>query len=373
MVRIEKLAFSRRDRTRFIDVEFALNRGHENWVPPLRFDRMRFMDPRTNAMFLHTEVAHFVAVDEASGKDVGRIAAAYTPRHAEIHGEKAGFFGFLETVEDRSVLAALLDAAAAWLGGKGAEILRGPLSYDINGVVGALIEGFDRPPRILMPWNPPWLPPMLEAQGMAGVQDFLSWDIPATGVPDRLSRIVERVRKKEGISVRTLRMDDFENEVRLVKDLYNAAWEKNWGFMPLSDEELDDLARDLKPVLDPEMIVFGEVDGEVVGFALALPDLNEALIRNRSGRLFPLGLFRFLFRRRWITYVRVFILGVVPEYRNRGLEILFYAEMFERARRCGYAGGEAGWILDDNEPMNRGIQACGGSLVARYRCYDRPI
>jgi GNAT superfamily N-acetyltransferase len=373
MVRIERLSFSRRDRSRFVDVEFALNRGHETWVPPLRFDRMRFLSPKTNALFRHTEIAHFVAIDETTGRDAGRISAAFSPRHLEIHGENAGFFGFLETSEDPEVLAALLDAAGEWLRKRGATILRGPLSYDINGVVGALVEGFDRPPRILMPWNPPWLPPMLEAQGLAKAQDFVSWHIEGTQITDRLSRIVERIRKKEAITIRTLDMSRFEDEVRLVKDLYNAAWEKNWGFLPLSDEELDDMARDLKPVLDPDMIVFGEVDGRVVGFALALPDLNEALIGNRSGRLLPFGILRFLFRRRWIRYVRVFTLGVIPEYRNRGLEVLFYSEMFSRAKEGGYAGGECGWILDDNEPMNRGIQACGGVLATRYRVYDRPL
>jgi len=371
MLRVEPLGFSRRDRARFLDVEFALNRRDPLWVPPLRFDRMRMFDPKTNALFRHTDIAHFVAV--RGGRDVGRIAAVSNPRHREIHGEHVGFFGFLEAGDDAEVLNALLDAAADRARAAGATALRGPLSYDINGVVGALVEPFDAPPRILMPYNRPALPGLLEAAGFRPAKDVVAWDKPNTILPPRLARIAERIGRREGIRIRSVRMSHFAEEVEIVRRLYNSAWEKNWGFLPLTDAEIDDLARDLKPVIDPELVYFAEVEGKPVGFALALPDLNEALRGHRSGRLFPIGIFRLLFRRRWITYARIFALGVAPEFRNRGLEVLLYAEMGVRTSRLGYAGVECGWILEDNDAMNKGIAAAGATITRRYRIYDRPL
>jgi len=371
MLRVEPLGFSRRDRVRFLDVEFALNRHDPLWVPPLRFDRMRMFDPKTNALFRHTDIAHYVAVRD--GRDVGRIAAITNPRHREIHGEDVGFFGFIEVGDDPEVLDALLDVAADRARTAGSTVLRGPLSYDINGVVGALVGPFDSPPRILMPYNRPSLPEMLAAAGFRPAMDLVAWDKPNTIVPPRLGRIATRIRRREGIRIRSVQMNRFTEEVEIVRRLYNSAWEKNWGFLPLTDAEIDDLARDLKPVIDPELVYFAEVEDQPVGFALALPDLNEALLTHRSGRLFPTGIFRLLFRRRWIGYARIFALGVTSEFRNRGLEALLYAEMGERTTRLGYAGVECGWILEDNEAMNRSIAASGADLAKRYRIYDRPL
>jgi len=371
VIRVEALGFSRRDRARFLDVEFALNRDDPCWVPPLRFDRMRMFNPKTNAIFRHTDIAHYVAVRD--GRDVGRIAAITNPRHREIHGEDVGFFGFLEVGDDAKVLETLIDVAANRARDGGATILRGPLSYDINGIVGALVGPFDVPPRILMPYNRPSLPDMLTAAGFRPAKDVVSWDKEGTAVPPRLDRIVRRIRRREGIRMRSVRMSRFAEEVEIVRRLYNSAWERNWGFLPLTDAEIDDLARDLKPVIDPELLAFAEVNDRPVGFTLALPDLNEALRAHRSGRLFPTGIFRLLFRRRWIRHVRVLALGVAPEFRNRGLEVLLYAELSKRMSRRGYSGAECGWILEDNAAMNRGIEAGGGRLAKRYRIYDRSV
>lgn len=368
---VEELSFSRRDRRRFVDVEFRLNQADPNWAPPLRFDRMKFTDPDRNPFFEHARVAHFVAVRD--GRDVGRIAAIRNPLHEETHGEKVGFFGFLETEDDPETAGALLDAAAARVREWGVEAIRGPLSYDINGIVGLLVRPFDRPPTLLMPHNGPHVPRLVEQAGFAKAMDFLAWDIPDSNVTDRIRRLSDRLRKREGITIRDFRRDRFDEEVRVVHDLYNQAWEKNWGFVPMTDAEIDYMAEDLKQVFDPALVAFAEAGGKPVGFALCLPDLNEVLVRIRSGRLLPTGLFRILLGRRKIRRIRVITLGIVPEWRNRGIEVLFYREMFDRALRRGYVGGECGWILETNEAMNRGIEvACGATLGRRYRVYERP-
>jgi GNAT superfamily N-acetyltransferase len=301
------------------------------------------------------------------------VAAIVNRVHEEAHGDGAGFFGFLEAAPGPGVVGPLLDTVAAWLRARGCRIMRGPASYDSNGTFGALVEGFDRPPAILMPYNRSDLPPRLERAGLAGAMDLLAWEIPADGVPDRLRRISDRIRKKEGIEIRTIDRSRFDDEVALVRRLYNSAWEANWGFVPLTDAEVDYLAEDLRPVVDEDFVLFASVGGEAVGFAVALPDYNQPLMKVRSGRLFPFGLLRILLGKRKIDLVRVITLGTVPEYRRRGLETLFYVDLFERTMLRGFRAGEAGWILETNDAMNRGIEACEGKVVKRYRVYERSL
>jgi GNAT superfamily N-acetyltransferase len=369
-IAVEELGFSPRERKRFIEVEFRLNRRDPLWVPPLRLDRMKYTDPRRNPFFEHAEVAHFVAVRD--GRDVGRIAAVRNRLHEEVHGEDVGFFGFLETDDDAGVLSALADAAAGWLGEKGLTSLRGPLSYDTNGIAGALVGPFDEPPVVLMPYNRAFLPRLLEEAGFRKAKDLLAFTVP-NRVTDRIRRLSDRLRERESIEIRSFRRDRFDEEIALVRDLYNRAWEKNWGFVPMTDAEMDYMAEDLRQVFDPDLVLFGSVRGELAGFALALPDLNRILVKIRSGRLFPTGIFRLLFGLGKIDYGRVLTLGLVPEYRNRGIEVLFFRETFERALRRGVTAGECSWVLEDNEPMKRGIEACGGEVAKRYRVYERPI
>ncbi|MHC4473617.1 MAG: N-acetyltransferase, partial [Planctomycetota bacterium] len=365
MIQVEELRFSRRDRKRFIEVEFRLNRHDPLWAPPLRLDRMKYMDPQRNPFFEHAEVAHFVAVRD--GRDEGRIAAVRNRVHEETHGEAVGFFGFLETPDDAEVLEALTGAASAWLESKGLTSMRGPLSYDMNGISGALVEPFDEPPAILMPYNRAYLPRLLEAAGFTKAKDLLSYSIADSRVPERVRRLSDRLRRREGIEIRPFRRDRFDEELDLVRELYNRAWEKNWGFVPLTDAEMRYTAEDLRQVFNPDLVLFALVRGEPAGFSLALPDVNQVLLGIRSGRLLPTGILRLLFGMRRIDSARVITLGMLPEYRNRGIEILFFRETFDRGLRAGILRGECSWILEDNEPMKRGIAACGGVISKRYR------
>jgi GNAT superfamily N-acetyltransferase len=369
---IEALGFSRRDRKRFIDVEFALNRHDPLWVPPLRADRMKYLDPLRNPFFEHAEVAHFVAV--SGGRDVGRIAAIRNRAHEDFHQEPVGFFGFFEAIEELSASEALLQAAADWLREKGLKTIRGPLSYDTNAVSGMLVDAFDESPTILMPYNRESLPRQMEAAGFTKAKDLLAFRLDSDKLPPRIARLSDRVKKKEGITFRRLDMKRFVDEVRIVREIYNLAWDKNWGFVPMSSAEIDHMAVDLKQVVDPDFILFAEIEGRPVGFAMALPDANQATRGVRNGRLFPFGLLAILRAWKKIDTVRVITLGTIPEYRNRGLEVLFYRELFDTAFRKGIRYGECSWILEDNEPMVRGIAALGGPTPRkRYRIYDRAL
>jgi GNAT superfamily N-acetyltransferase len=370
MVTIDEVGFSRRDRRRFVDVEFRLNRSDPLWTPPLRADRMKYLDPRRNPFFEHAEVAHFVAVRD--GKDAGRIAALRNRRHEEFHEEPVGFFGFFETADDENVAVPLLERAVSWVRERGLPSIRGPVSYDTNQVSGALVGPFDKPVSILTAYNRPHVPKYIVAAGFTKAKDLHAYVMFSDRIPERIRRLSDRLRKKEGIRIRDFCRKEFAAEVRLVKEIYRSAWEKNWGFVPPTEAEFDYLAADMKHVLDPEFVFFGMVGEDVVGFAMALPDANQAIHPVRSGRLLPFGILRILRGWKRIDMVRIIILGVTPEYRNRGLELLFYREMFDRALRRGLVGGEASWILEDNVPMVKGIEALGGELVRTWRIYERP-
>jgi GNAT superfamily N-acetyltransferase len=372
LIRIDAVGFSRSDRVRFINVEFALNRHDPLWVPPLRIDRMKYLNPKKNPFFLHADVQHFVAVKD--GKDVGRVAAIRNRAHEEVHQEPVGFFGFFESIDDSEVAGGLLDAAADWLREQGLETIRGPLSYDTNEVTGMLVEPFDSSPMVMMAYNREYLPRLVTGAGFTKAKDLLAYTLVSNALPDRIARLSDRVKKREGIELRRLDMKRFLDEVHTVRDIYNQAWEKNWGFVPMTSEEIDHKAADLKQVLDPDFVYFADVEGETVGFAMALPDVNQAVRPVRSGRLFPFGLFRIMRAWKKISAVRVVILGTIPEYRNRGLEVLFYRELFDAAFRRGMTHGECSWILEDNEPMVKGIAALGATEPSkRYRIYDRTL
>ncbi len=333
---------------------------------------MKHLNPGKNPFFLHAEVQHFIAVKD--GRDVGRIAAIRNRIHEELHQEPVGFFGFFESSDDAEVAGALLDAAADWLREQGLKTIRGPLSYDTNDVSGMLVGPFDSPPSVMMAYNREYLPRLTEGAGFLKAKDLLAFVLDSSGLPDRIARLSNRVKKREGIVLRLFDKKRFLDEVRTIQEIYNQAWEKNWGFVPMNSEEIHYKADELKQIVDPEFVYFAEVKGETVGFGMALPDANQALRGIRSGRLFPTGLFRIMLAWRKINAVRVIILGTIPEYRNRGLEVLFYRELFDAAYRRGMSYGECSWILEDNEPMIKGMAALGSSEPSkRYRVYDRAL
>lgn len=358
---------TRAERRRFVRLPGSLYRGDPNWVPPLEIERMAFLDRARNPFFRHSEAALFLALD--GGRPVGRIAAIENRRHLETHRDGAGFFGFFESVDDPAVARALVERAAGWARARGLARLRGPASFTINDEYGLLVEGFDRPPVLLMSYNPPYYPRLLEACGFAKAQDLFAYRM---GVPERTPARVAAVAAavaERGIAVRPLDFARFDEEVERVHRLHSQAWSQNWGAVPLTVEEMRALARELKPLADRELVFLAEERGEPVGVAVTVPDVNQALARI-GGRLLPFGWLRFLLARRRIDAVRVLILGVLPDRRYRGVDAALYARTIEAARRRGYRWGELSWVLESNGPMNRAAERLGAERYKTYRIYD---
>jgi GNAT superfamily N-acetyltransferase len=330
-----------------------------------------------NPFFEHARAEYFLA--ERNGAVAGRIAAISNRLHNEVHGDRVGFFGFFETENDQQVADALLDTAAAWIRTQGLETLRGPASFSTNDEAGLLVDGFDTPPVLMMPHNPPYYLSLLTRAGFTKAKDLLVYQHGDSSgrtppVPERLTRAADLICRRLGITLRPLRMNDFAAEVERVKTLYNTAWEKNWGFVPMTDREIDRLAGQFKPVVVPELVPFVEKDGRAIGFALALPDLNTLLRDNRSGRMFP-AILRILWalKTRRLHRCRIALLGVLPEYRGKGIDAVLYHWIWSRGGAIGYGWGEAGWILEDNAAMNAGLLKMGFTVYKTYRLLDRRL
>jgi GNAT superfamily N-acetyltransferase len=352
----------------FIRLPWSIYHGNRTWVPPLIRDVRAMMDPERHPFHRHSEVQAFLALRD--GRPVGRVAAIHNRRHIEFHQENVGFFGFYECERDAAASARLLDAAAGWLRERGLATMRGPTSFSTNEEAGLLVEGFDDPPAVMMAYNPPYYEEQFEAYGLSPSKTLLAYHVFASRPPEYLVRAAAIVERRTGVKVRPLRMRDFDRELEIVRDIYNAAWRRNWGFVPMTDEEIRHMARELKPVVDPRLALIGEdAGGRPVGFALALPDFNQVL-RRLNGRLFPFGVLKALWLRRRIDSLRVLTLGVLEEYRGKGLDALFYLGIFRGGNGQGINQGEFSWVLEDNVLMRRPLERMGARVHKRYRIYD---
>lgn len=364
-----------RDLRSFIDLPYRLHADRPLWVPPLRRD-VRALLSHSNPFFEHGDAAYFLA--RADGAVVGRVAAISNRLHNEVHGDRVGFFGFFECVDDTAVARALLDSAADWVRERDLDTLRGPASFSTNDECGLLVDGFDMPPTLMMPFNPEYYARLLEANGFAKVKDLWAYQgghperyVP---VPARSVRAVELLQKRLHITLRPLDLKRFDDEVERIKRAYNAMWQRNWGFVPLTGAEIEHMARDFRPVINPDLVPFAEIDGQVVGFGLAIPDLNQILRGNRSGRTFPAALkILWALKRRKIRRARILLLGVLPQFRAKGIDILLWHWIWTRAAEHRIFWGEAGWILEDNPAMNNALQRMSFTHYKTYRMYDRAL
>lgn len=353
---------------KFIDLPYSLYRGDPNFVPQLRLAQKDLFDQKKHPFYAHAEMQCFLALRD--GKTIGRVAAIQDRNYMEFHSEKAGFFGFFECVNEPSVAAALLGAARTWLLERGTEIIRGPVNPSTNYECGVLVEGFNSPPVVMMSYNPPYYDALIQGAGLRKAKDLYAYWAPTEGAPmERFQRVAARSVEANEVKIRPIRMKAFAEDVELVWNVYNSAWSRNWGFVPVTRDEFIFMAHDMKAILEPGLVLLGEVQGKVVGFALGLPDINQAL-KHTNGRLFPLGLLKILYHKRSIRSLRVLVLGVVEEYRTAGVAAGFYAELFRQAVRLGYNGCEASWILEDNTLMNRSAKALGGKRYKTYRIYE---
>jgi GNAT superfamily N-acetyltransferase len=363
----------RRDLDAFIKLPWRLYRGVSNWVPPLISERRHHLSARHNPFFEHAAVEYFIAWRD--GEPIGRISAHVDHRLNEFQDNRWGLFGFFECVEDPAVANALLDTAEAWLRDRDRDRMVGPMDFSTNHECGLLIAGHELMPQILENWHHPYYRALLEQADMRKAMDLYKWQILSCE-HDRVLPVIyelaDALEATHGIRVRNMRKRDFEDEVQRFMEVYNAAWENNWGFVPLTDAELKAYAKELKPILDERFAFIAEKGDEVVGAALTLPDVNK-LLAHLNGRLLPLGWLRFLRGRGRLDEIRVFALGVKDEYRHTGTAAAFYAEHWRECLRRPIRRAETGWILETNEPMNRAMEALGGDIVKRYRVYERPI
>lgn len=367
----------RRALKRFVKVPFAVHRDHPLWVPPLVFERMQFLDRGKNPWFEHGEADFFVA--ERDGEPVGRISAHLDHRWDEFQGGSDAMFGFFEAVEDPQVVEALLGVASGWAREKGRQRLLGPMDFTTNDELGILIEGHERRPMILEPWHPPYYARLLEGEGMAKAMDLLMWELSFGDLKEgeKFDASIHAAAKKaledEGVVIRNYRKRETTEEMRRFTEVYNEAWGDNWGFVPPTEAEIEHHAKLLNQVIDPEWAYIAEKDGEAIGAALTLPDINQVLAR-MNGRLLPVGWLRFLLGKRKIDRIRVLALGVKKDYRHSGVAAGLYLKHLETAEQPGAVkAGEMGWILETNKPMNRAMEGMGGKVVKRYRIYERAL
>jgi len=360
-------------RNEFIRFPWKVYQGNPHWVPPLESDVEFLLNQKKNPFFHHAEATCFLA--RRNGETVGRIAAIIDRNHITFHNEQAGFFGFFECLPDCAVARELLGAAAAWLTERHMAIMRGPVNPSTNDECGFLLEGFDSPPMIMMPYTPAYYLDYMERCGMTKAKDLYAYIavIRDVAAGRRLERLASAVKARiPGLTVRAANMKRFQREVEAVRDIYNSAWSRNWGFVPMTDEETGSLAERLKPLIEPELMIMAEVDGKPAAFFVALPDYNQVLGKI-NGRLGPVGLAKFLWYSRKIRDIRILTMGVKEEYRKKGIEGLFYLEAFKAAVKKGYERAEMSWILEDNVLVQRGCELMGGRLYKKYRIYEKNI
>ncbi len=370
---------SKRDWDEFIELPWSVYQGDPNWVPPLRASMRALLDFRKNPFFKHATLkAWLVYRDE---QPVGRIAGVIDRFHNDYAKEKVAFFGFFECLNDPEASHQLFGAVEKWAQSEGMEKFRGPVNPSTNHECGLLVEGFDDPPTVMMTYNPPYYAALLENEGFKKTKDLFAYNIDSakSQFSEKLIAQAEKLRQGGLVKFRTLNLRNFDRELDILLDIYNDAWQDNWGFVPMNEEEFRYMAKEMKAILDPELILIAEVGGQPAGFALTLPDVNQAIRKVSDGKLLPFGLFKLLWnlkgpgRKKVINRCRILTLGIKKQYREHSIGALLYTEYFKRGPARGCPVGEASWILEDNRPMTRALELMCGERSKVYRIYDRPL
>ncbi len=368
------------DRKAFLSFPWTVYKDDPYWVPPIFSERMEFTDPTKNPFFEHAEVAFFMAM--RGDEIVGTIAVFTNHAHNEYHNENIAFFGFFEVLEDAEASQKLFETAEVWAKKRGHTALRGPAQFSTNDECGLLVDGFNDRPRILMTYNPSYYVDLIEKSGYTYARDLWAYKLGVDefmeNIGDRLDKLTTRIMERKNITIRNLNMKEYDEVVRKVKVLYNKAWSKNWGFIPFNEAEFNKLAKDLKDVIDPEIVFIAEKDGNTVGFSLSLPDLNEPLRlaypKPNTPTWWVLAkLFWHWQVRKQVSWIRSYAMGVIPEYRKLGIDALFYYKTALVAAKKGIKIAEMSWILDNNDKMNKPIIAMGGQVYKTYRIYEKSL
>ncbi|CAG4994046.1 Protein YghO [Dyadobacter sp. CECT 9275] len=359
---------------KFIDFPHELYRNNSNYVPELFIAQRDMLTPGKHPFYEHSKIQLFLTYN--GGSVTGRIAAILNNNHNAFTGGKDGFFGFFDCIDDQPTANLLLSRASEWLKEQGAENMIGPVNLSTNDTCGLLVEGFERPPMAMMPYNAPYYEKLLINNGLTKKTDLLAYELNVSESNDRSVKLLDTLQnrlKNSGITIRKVNLKDFDNEVRKIREVYNKAWDKNLGFVPMTDSEFNYLAKDLKMILDPNFCLVAEKDDQLVGFALGIPDINQVLIKIKRGRLLPTGIFKLLFQKKNITRIRVLTLGVIEGYRKMGIEACLYGNIIKNTYGTKITGGECSWMLEDNYLMNHAIEQINGVLYKRYRLFEKTI
>ncbi|MCK4560725.1 MAG: GNAT family N-acetyltransferase [Calditrichia bacterium] len=364
---------SKKDLMQFIKLPWKIYQNDPHWVPPLILDRKNLLDKKKNPFYAHAEMEMFLAYK--NNELVGRIAAITNENHNKFHQDNVGFFGFFESTDDKDVSDALFTKSEKWLREREKDIVWGPMNPSTNDEVGLLIKGFDSPPYVMMCHNPEYYGNLIESQGYEKAKDLYDWQLDIRGmkIPDKILQLAELSSKKYDLTIRNVDIKNMTRDIQFIREIYNDAWSRNWGFVPFTNEEIDHMAADLKQIVIDEFVLLAFKDDRPIGFLLCIPNINEILIKNRSGRLFPAGIFRLLIGMKKIKTVRTITLGIVKDLQHIGLGTILYTELIRRAQRRNLDGGEMSWILEDNEAMNRPIEMLGSKLYKIYRVYQKKL
>ena len=370
-----KVVETKQDRLKFVKSQWNFYKNDPNFVPPLVADRMKLLDTEKNPFYKHSNIKLWMAVEH--GTVIGRIAAITNENHNITHVDRVGFFGFFECINNQEVANALFDKAAEWLKSQGKDSIRGPVNPSMNDECAMLLEGFDAPPVILMPYNPKYYLDLCENWGFKKVKDLYAYILHFEKyMSDKLKRMQGIVRERFQITIREINFKDkvqFRKDVDTLKYIYNQAWQPNWGFVKMTDEEFDFLAEDLRQIANPKLAYIVEVKGKPAGFHLGLPNINEALIYNKSGSLIT-GVWHLLTKKKKMTIQRIIVLGVLPEFQKTGVDAVMYYESGMRGAELNLRIGEASWILEDNEMMNKGLTTTMlGEVYKKYRIFEKKI
>jgi GNAT superfamily N-acetyltransferase len=359
---------------KFIDFPHELYAGDPHYVPELYVAQRDLLTPGKHPFHRHAEVQLFLAYD--GDRVTGRVAAVLNHNHNAFNGTADGFFGFFDCINDPGTAAGLVEAAARWVKARGATTLIGPTNFSTNETCGLLVSGYDRPPVVMMPYNAPYYLELLERAGLRKKVDLLAYQVTRENYNDKAKRLLglleERLRRSD-ITIRKINLKNFREETARLREVYNAAWDKNLGFVAMTPEEFDYLARDLKLILDPDFCLVAELKGKLIGFALGIPDINQVLIKVKRGRLFPTGLAKLLLGRRKIDGIRVLALGVLKGYRKLGIEACLYGHIIRNGEKANLRWAECSWMLETNHLMNRAVEGINGVPYKKYRILEKSL
>jgi hypothetical protein len=353
----------------FIKFPWKIYKDDKFWVPPLLMEQKTLLSKQKNPFFKAATAEYFLAY--RNGEIVGRIAAIKNDIHLKFHNDSAGQFGFFECINDQQVANALFDTAKSWIKEQGLKNMRGPANPSSNDIYGMLVDGFDDSPRLLMPYNPEYYIKLCENYGMKKAKDLFAWKLQNEKLmaSEKLKRGQELVRKRYNMKISQLDMRNFQKDLEKFKFVYNKAWAPNWGFVPMTEEQIDAMAKDMKPLAEPSLVLFGEIDDKLVGAALVMLDYN-VIFKQMNGRLFPFNFIKLFTQKKKIKYARILTLGIIPEHQKKGLDTIFYWEIVNRAANVGILLGEASWVLEDNEMMNRGLELMNAERYKKYRIWE---